>query len=360
MAGVPEHQSGSDPAREPEYEVIGGVIDDQPSGLATPKPPADPSGGPGVLRVAAGAAWVNTRKSLASWWFWMACMLGTAFAWGMAVTLVRWTESNGWFAAGAAGSTPVIMAAILALAAAVLGAGWGFRHPEGRIPVLLLSGAMRGAAFAAMAGAALFVVGLNDGGSIALVGAAVVVIVLETALFGLIGAGSRRCFTHVAPGAVLATVLVAFLCVGNVMVTILLLPATAGPDQMSVPVNVQRDASGRTISYLCVGDLRPVQVEHTDRIAWLATSNPVFILGSLGVDAASPNNELGWLFSSLQIAVDGPSREVPCLGGISRDGLAPSTPIALTGLALQGVLAALVLVPGRWLSARRLRARSAS
>ncbi|NQD90109.1 hypothetical protein HP499_20175 [Paenarthrobacter sp. CM16] len=358
MAGVPEHQSGSDPAREPEYEVIGGVIDDQPSGLAAPKPPPDPSGGSGVLRVAAGEAWVNTRKSLSSWWFWMACMLGIAFAWGSAAGLVAWAESNSWFLAGAAGSTHMIMAAVLALAAAVLGAGWGFRHPEGRIPVLVLSGVIRGAALAVMAGASLLLVGLYDGGPAALAGVAVVVVVLEAALFGLVGAGARRCSTKVAPAAVLATVLVAFLCVGNVVLTILILPATAGSDRMSVPVNVERDDSGRTISYLCVGELGPVNVEHTDRIAWLATSNPVFILGSLGVDAASPNNELGWLFLGLQAAVDGPSREVPCLGGISRDGLAPPAPVALTGLAVQGVVAALVLAAGHRLQSRRVRVSS--
>lgn len=359
MAGLPDHTGGSGPARnEPEYEVIGGVIDDQPSGPGREKPGSGTPQDSGKLLVAAAEAWRDARKSFTSWWFWLACAVGIALAWGTASALVAWAESNGWFEAGKAQAVYVIMAVSLALVAAVLGAGWGFRHPNGSILALLLAGAMRGVALAVTGCGALLVVALNVGGPMSLAGAAVVVIVLEAALFGLIGAGSRRCFPKALPGVALTVALVAFLCVGNVVVTILLLPATTGPDLVSVPVNVERDDSGRTVSYLCVGDLRPVNVEHTDRIAWLATSNPAFILGSVGVDAVSTDNELGWLFLSLQTVVDGPSREVPCLGGISRDGLAPPTPMALTGLAVQGIVATLVLAAGHWLESRRLRVRS--
>ncbi|YCK81432.1 hypothetical protein M1D89_20555 [Arthrobacter sp. D3-18] len=358
MAGLPDHTGGSAQGRnEPEYEVIGGVIDDHPSGTARKVDPAPPRDS-GTFRVTAGEAWRNARKSFTSWWFWLACALGIALAWGTAAALVTWAESNGWFETSGATATYLIMAAVMALVAAVLGAGWGFRHSAGSIPALLLSGALRGVALAAIASGALLLVGLSVGGPMALAGAAVVVIVLEAGLFGLIGAGSRRCFAKVAPGVALTVLLVAFLCIGNVGVTILLLPATVGTAQVSVPVNVERDDSGRTISYLCVGEPRPVQVEHTDRIAWLAASNPAFILGSVGADFVSTDNEVGWLFSGLQMAADGPSREVPCLGGVSRDGLAPPTPVALTGLAVQGIVAALVLAAGHWLAIRRLRVTS--
>ncbi len=216
-------------------------------------------------------------------------------------------------------------------------------------------------ALAATGCGALLLVGLSFGGPMALAGAAVVVIVLEVALFGLIGAGSRRCFAKAAPGAALAAVLVAFLCIGNVVVTLLLIPVTAGTVQVSVPVNVERDDSGRVIAYECVGSLRPVEVAHTDRIAWLATSNPVLLLGSVGGELAATDNPVGWMLSGLQWAADGPSREVPCLGGgESSAGLAPSIPVALTGLAMQGLLAALVLVAGRWQATRRAAASSGS
>ncbi|MGR0161599.1 hypothetical protein [Paenarthrobacter nitroguajacolicus] len=359
MAGVPDHPGGSAPGwNEPEYEVIGGgIIDDQGRRDEVPRAGSDSRTHPGAhFATTADEAWRNTRKSLTSWRFWLACALGIALAWGMAAALIFWGEDNGWFETEIAGGVFLMMAAFLALAAAVLGAAWGFRHSKGSIPVLLLSGAMRGVALAATACGALLVVGFNVGGPMALAGGAAVVIVLEVALFGLIGAGSRRCFAKIAAGVALVVVLVAFLCIGNVAVTLLLIPATAGTAQVSVPVNVERDDSGRVIAYECVGSLRPVEVAHTDRIAWLASSNPVLLLGSVGGELAAPDNPVGWMLSGLQWAADGPSREVPCLGGESSAGLPPSMPVALTGLALQGLLAGLVLVVGRWLAARRAAA----
>ncbi|WP_309075290.1 hypothetical protein [Paenarthrobacter sp.] len=361
MADVPDHPGGSVPGwNEPEYEVIGGgIIDDQGRMDEAPRTGSYSRTHPGAhVATAVDEAWRNTRKSFTSWWFWLACALGIALAWGMAAALIIWGEANGWFETEVAGAVYLLMAPFLALAAAMLGAAWGFRNSKGSIPVLLLSGAMRGVALAATGCGALLLVGLRFGGPMALAGAAVVVIVLEVALFGLIGVGSRRCFAKAAPGAALAVVLVAFLCIGNVVVTLLLIPATAGTVQVSVPVNVERDESGRVIAYECVGSLRPVEVAHTDRIAWLATSNPVLLLGSVGAELAAADNPVGWMLSGLQWSADGPSREVPCLGGESSAGLAPSIPVALTGLALQGLLAALVLVAGRWQAARRAAASS--
>jgi len=357
MAGVPEPtgRSGTDRRNEPEYEVIGGVIDDQPSGFATPTPVARPPRASGTFLMAAAEAWRNTRKSFTSWWFWLACALGIALAWGIATAFVAWAESSGWFEGAVPGAVMVLMSAFVAVSAAVLGTGWGFRHSEGSILVLGVAGALRGVALAGLACAALLLVGFSAGGPIALAGPAVVVILFEVVLFGLIGAGARKCFAKVAPGAALAAALVAFLCVGNVGVTILLLPTTVGLDQASVPVNVQRDDAGRVISYECIGDLRTVEVAHTDRVAWVAASNPALVLGSVGVDVVSTDNPVGWMLSGLQWAADGPSREVPCLGGESSASLAPPMPVSLVGLGTQALIAALVLVPGRWLAARRPR-----
>ncbi|MCT9870671.1 DUF3488 domain-containing protein [Paenarthrobacter aurescens] len=363
MAGVPDHPDGSGPGRnEPEYEVIGGgMIDDQRRVANAPRSGQDPRTHPGtVFSTAIAAAWLSVRTSLTSWWFWVACALGIALAWGTAAAFVSWGDTNGWFQGTVPGAVLLFMAAFLALTAAVLGTGWGFRHAGGSVLEMLLAGTMRGMALAAPAYTALLVVGFSMGGPIALAGAAVVVIVLEAALFGLIGAGSRACFARAAPGVALAGVLVVFLCFGNVAITLLLLPGTTAMDQASVPVNVERDDSGRVISYQCVGDLRPVEVAHTDRVAWVAASNPALLLGSVGADFVSTDNEVGWMLSGLQWAADGPSREVPCLGGESSAGRAPSVPVFLTGLALQALAAAVVLVPGRWLRARRLSASSGS
>ncbi|MCD4851403.1 hypothetical protein LN996_11320 [Arthrobacter sp. AK01] len=363
MAGVPDHPGSSGPGwNEPEYEVIGGgMIDDQRRVPDAPRTgPDSPARTRAVFTNAVAQAWQIARQSLASWWFWVASAAGVALSWGMAVGFVSWGESNGWFQSTVAGAVLLIMAAFLALMAAILGTGWGFRHAGGSVLELLLAGAMRGVALAVPVCVALLVVGISVGGPIALVGAAVVVIVLEAALFGLIGSGSRALFASVAPGMALAVVLVAFLCVGNVAVTLMLLPATTAMDQASVPVNVERDDSGRVVSYQCVGDLRPVEVAHTDRVAWVAASNPALLLGSVGAGFVATDNEIGWVLSGLQWAVDGPSREVPCLGGESSAGLAPSVPVFLTGLALQALAAAVVVAPGRWLMARRQNASSGS
>ncbi|MFW0771897.1 hypothetical protein ACLRGI_01865 [Paenarthrobacter nitroguajacolicus] len=357
MAGTPDRPGGTEPGpNEPDYEVIGGVIDDQPSGSTHTQPGAGSRPRTrGTLLMAAGEAWQDARTSFASWQFWLSCAVGVALAWAMAAAMVAWGESNGWFQASVASALYLLMGAFLALTAAVLGTVWGFRHSQGTIPALLLAGALRGFALAALAGAVLLMVGISVGGPPALVAAAVVVIVLEAAMFGLIGTGARACFAAAAPGRALAAVVVAFLCLGNVAITALLLPGTTGTDQASVPVNVERDDSGRIVAYECVGDLRPVEVAHTERVAWLAAANPALILGSIGADFVPPDNDLGWVLAGVQWAADGPSRDVPCLGGESSEGLAPSLPIGITGLALQALAAALVLVPGRWLTARRAR-----
>lgn len=350
MAGVPEDPRG--PTREPEYEMIGGVIDDQRSGLAKPALQTPPHA---HRAQTAAASWQDATTSFASWRFWAACALGIAAAGGAAAATVAAAEANGWFGVPLASARYLLMAVFMALPAAVLGAIWGFRHSRGRLPVVLLSGAWRGLAIAAVAGAVLLVVGIAVGGPAALTGAAVVVIVLEVVVFGLIGAGARTCFAAAAPGAFLATLVVAFLCVGNVLATVLLLPGTVGMGQASVPVNVQRDESGTVTAYECVGELRPVEVAHTDRVVWVAAANPALILGSIGADMVPTGSDLGWVLAGLQRTADGPSRDVPCLDGVPGDGRAPSIPVALTGLALQALTAALVVIPGRRLDARRRR-----
>ncbi|MDI2036596.1 hypothetical protein [Paenarthrobacter nitroguajacolicus] len=365
MAGVPEQPRGPGPGRnEPEYEVIGGgLIDDQGTAERIAHDGPTLAGNPrGVFTTAAQVAWQDARTSFTSWWFWLACVVGIAAVWGAAAALVGWADAMGWFDRQVTGAVFLIMAALSAMLAAVLGMGWGFRHPAAgptsrttvsSVLALSLAGLLRGLALAAPAFVLLLIVGLSSGGRIALAGVAVVVIVLETAIFGLMGAGARACFAGVGPGVALSAALLAVLCFGNVTVTALLLPGTTGTDQASVPVNVERDSAGEITAYQCVGDLRPVEVARTERIAWLAASNPALLLGSVGAGFVPTDSEFGWVLAGLQWAADGPSRQVPCLGGESSEALPPTVPVAVTGFALQALVAALVLIPGRWLASRR-------
>ncbi|MDD7835897.1 hypothetical protein [Paenarthrobacter sp. AB444] len=357
MVRVPEHRDPDAGWDETGYEVIGGgLVDDQPR-VASRDDDSDPMLDTPFAE-AVRAAWREAEKSFTSWLFWFSCCMGVALSWGGAALLYASAQLNGWVRDELPLATFIVTALLLAFAAAVLGVSWGFRQSPGSLPITLLTGAMRGCALAAPAALVLIVVGSSFGGPIALAGAAVVVIVLEVALFGLLGAGTRACFAAKAPGVALAAVLVAFFCVGNVVLTVLLLPGTSDVAAASVPVNMQRDDAGRVTSYECVGDLHPVEVAHTDRVAWLAASNPALLLGSVGAGFVPPDDDAAWVLSGLQFAVDGPSAEVPCLNGVASDGLPPAMPVALMGFAMQAGVAVLVALLGRWLASRRAAAAS--
>lgn len=360
MAWVPEDPDDPGPARsDSEYEVIGGgVIDDRfPRRDGTAGSEHRLNHQPGIADILGAAvreAWDDCRTSLRSWWFWLACACALMLAWATAATVVAFGEANGWFESSLPSAIYILMAGLMAVVSALLGAIWGFRQLGRTFVGVLFTAFFRGAVFAVPSGIVLLAVGVAVGGPIALAGAGVVVVVLEIVLFGLIGAGARACSGRTAAGVALAAALVAFLCLGNVAATIALLPGTVVMDQASVPINVERDDNGRITAYECVGRLRPVEVTHTERVAWLAASNPILLFGSIAAEALPKEHELAWVLSGLQWAADGPSRDVPCIGGESSDQLAPPVPIALTGLVIQAVVAALVLLPGRWLSSRRL------
>ncbi|MEV7603947.1 hypothetical protein AB0N65_00725 [Paenarthrobacter sp. NPDC089322] len=362
MARVPDEPAVPGPATsETEYEVIGGgMIDDR-----FPRHEGSVGEGHGshpqpAFRVAFPAAWTDARRSFSSWKFWIACACALVLSWALAAAVVAFGEANGWFETTIPSAIYMLTAAWLAIASAVLGAIWGFRNPAISLLAAVIAAAFRAAALAVPAAVVLVVAGANVGGPLALAGAAVVVVVLEVVLFGLIGAGSRGTVKRTVPAVVLVTLIVAFLCVGNVVATIMLIPATMGTGQASVPVNVERDDSGRVVAYECVGRLRPVEVAHTERVAWMAASNPALLFGSLAADIVPREHDLAWVLSGLQMAADGPDREVPCLGGESSDGLAPPVPVALTGTAVQIGVAALLLVPGRLRSSRRMPAKPAA
>jgi len=353
LAGVPDRSGKRGAgANEPEYEVIGGgLVDDQPrvtssSGGSEPPPAA-------VVKTALKLAWRDARNSLFSWWFWLGCCCAIAFAGGVAAAMVAWVQSLEGFDSDVLGATYVFMAGFLALAAAILGVICGFRHAWSSILVRFLAATIRGVVFAALSCVVLLIVGFNTGGPPALAGAAAVVIVLEVGLFGLMGGGARACFASTVPAGVLAGVVTMFLCLGNGALTLLLLAGTSEMGGASVPVNVERDDAGRITAYECVGSLHEVEVVHTERVAWLAASNPALLLGSIGAQFVHPDHVVGWMLAGLQYAADGPSREVPCLDGESSAGLAPPVPVAFAGFAVQAAFAALLTISGRWLKARR-------
>lgn len=339
---------------EPEYEVIGGGwVDDQPRVTSYSRGSEPPHAA--VVKTALKLAWQDVRNSLASWWFWLGCCCAIASAFGVAAATFAWVQSLGGFDSAVSSATYVFMAGFLALAAAVLGVVWGFRHAQSSILVRFLAATIRGVVFAAPSCAVLLMVGLSTGGPTALAGAAAVVIVLEVGLFGLMGGGARASFASTLPAGVLAAVVTMFLCFGNGALTVLLLPGTIEMGGASVPVNVERDDAGRITAYECVGSLRSVEVAHTERVAWLAASNPALLLGSIGAQFVPPDHTVGWMLAGLQYAADGPSRDVPCLDGESSAGLAPTVPVAFVGFAIQAGIAAVLTISGRWLEARRAK-----
>jgi hypothetical protein len=349
---------------EPDYEVIGGgVIDDRrprragtETGTATAHDDEPRTHARDLVSAAARAAWSDALASFTSWRYWVACILAIAVAGGLTAALVGFGAANGWFETGLLDAVYLLTGAWLVLVAAVHGAVRGFRRPARGVFSTLFSGLLHGLVLGLLAGIVLAAVCAAVGGPIALAIAAVVVVTVEVALFGLIGAGSRACFRRALPGGILMAVLLAFLLCGNIVATLALLPATSATAEASVPVNVERDESGRMSAYECVGQVRPVEVMHTDRVVWIAASNPVMVFGSTAGEFVPRNSDFGWILSGLQWAADGPQRDVPCLGGESSDSLPPTVPVAFTGLVLQCAVAALVVIPGRLRLSRRARA----
>lgn len=353
MNAVPDRSSKRGAGgNEPEYEVIGGGwVDDQPRVTSYSRGSEPPHAA--VVKTALKLAWRDARNSLASWWFWLGCCCAIACAFGVAAGMVAWVQSLGGFDSAVSSATYVFMAGFLALAAAILGVIWGFRHARSSVLVRFLAATIRGVVFAAPSCAVLLMVGLSTGGPPALAGAAAVVIVLEVGLFGLMGGGARACFASTVPAGVLAGLVTVFLCFGNAALTLLLLAGTTELGGASVPVNVERDDAGRITAYECVGSLHAVEVAHSERVAWLAASNPALLLGSIGAQFVPPDHTVGWMLAGLQYAADGPSRDVPCLDGQSSAGLAPTVPVAFAGFAVQAAFAALLNISGRWFAARR-------
>jgi hypothetical protein len=68
------------------------------------------------------------------------------------------------------------------------------------------------------------------------------------------------------------------LLVGDVVAVVALLPAVRADERVLVAVNIQRDDSGRMVSWECLQGFRAfTEVYHTERIVWMAASNPLVL-----------------------------------------------------------------------------------
>ncbi|UVJ40099.1 hypothetical protein [Arthrobacter sp. CJ23] len=328
----------------------------------------DDDAGAGARRPAAfGAvreAWRDARPAFASVRFWFTVLCGLLFAIGGSMAVAAWGASDGWFASDSGGwLAPAVgvaglflAAALLAVVAAVLGVRWGFHsaHPY-LAPVLggVLGAGVRGLAFALPAGLLLLGYGLVVGTPAAVV-PAVGVMVFEFFAFGAIGAGARACFAGTLPGGVLAWLLAAAMCVGNVVAMAMLLPGTLVDEPASVAVNVKRDSIGRYTYYECIGEpVRSETVLHSERVAWLGAMHPSVLFGTVAVGSVPVEEDLAWVLDGMQWASEGPAWDVPCLNGASSEELPTPMPLALIGWAGQLGVAAVVTVPGLLLARRR-------
>jgi hypothetical protein len=211
----------------------------------------------------------------------------------------------------------------------------------------------RGLVLAASSAVFLLCLAHATASSPALGGIAAVVIVLEFLVFGGIGAGASWWFSRKA-GRVVAWSAASLLLLGNVMAVVALLPAVRADERVLVAVNIQRDDSGRMLSWECLPEFRALtEVYHTERIVWMAASNPLVLFGLLGGEADSEEDVLSWLPGELQNAAGG--SQVPCLEGQERDGSGVELPLATVGIALQMSLGGAILAGGHLAVQRRAR-----
>lgn len=398
--------SGQPPEDEPRYEQIGRDLYDDggPAGVsgsrtggsgsgsvsggsASEDDGEDDGGGPArvpLRSLAAKAvrdAWADAMASFRRVSFWVVLVAAVAGAGTAAYLLLVWFGVFGWETSG-----PVAMFLLsggaLSLAAAILGSVWGFARGqagERTISVRLLACLLRGLALAVL-GAGLLLslrvllpvpgtaelsvdpasgLPVTPAGSIpafpGLEILALLSVLFEVGVFAMLGMGFRACFASRLPGAVLTVLSTGLFAFGNVAVAILLLPATVVTERTSIPVNVERDDTGRYLSYECIGGLvRSETVLHSERVMWLTAANPALIYWTLASDQVPADGELGWFLLSIQRSTEGPAYDVPCINGVPSEAVQTGFPLSVIGIA--GQLATAAAVTGAGVLAGRRRA----
>jgi hypothetical protein len=255
----------------------------------------------------------------------------------------------------------MLTAAKLVLVSCVLAVRWGYvRYSAGQNPVgrtvdgPLLDWACssaKGLVFASVSVVFLLLLALWSDSSPAVAGVTYVLVMLEVLVFGGIGAGAGRWFEG-QRGRVLAWGVAALLLVGNVVAVIALLPSVRAYEPVLVAINIQRDEFGTVTSYRCSPEFRGIaEVYHTERIFWMAASNPMVILALIAGEAEPKENALDWLPGELQNAAEG--TQVPCVEGQERENTGAEMPLALIGVGTQSGAAGILLAGGNRAARRR-------
>ena len=347
MAGE-ERQDEGRRREEPVYEVIGAGRLNPPAAEDEDGPP----GGPGAAQVILGQALADIAGSVRSGRFWWQGTMILLASLGAALSTVV-VATGGNLPPDAFGGAYILAAALLVVVSCVLALWWG-RHPgkteEGRKltgagPFLHWTVACgRGAVFAALSAFFLLGLALATKSSPAVAGVAAGLALLEFLVFGAIGAGTLWWFSK-NTGRVVAWSAALLLLAGNVIAVAVLLPAVRTSEHVLVTVNIERDDSGRLVSWQCLPELRgSAEVYHTERIAWIAATNPLVLFGVLAAESGSQDDALAWLPGEMQNAADG--SQVPCVEGQERDRTAVESPLAAIGIALQMAVGGVFLAGG--------------
>jgi hypothetical protein len=342
-----ERQDEGRRREEPVYEVIGAGRLNPPAAEDEDGPP----GGPGAAQVILGQALADIAGSVRSGRFWWQGTMILLASLGAALLTVVATGGN--LPPDAFGGAYILAAALLVVVSCVLALWWG-RHPgkteEGRKltgagPFLHWTVACgRGAVFAALSAFFLLGLALATKSSPAVAGVAAGLALLEFLVFGAIGAGTLWWFSK-NTGRVVAWSAALLLLAGNVIAVAVLLPAVRTSEHVLVTVNIERDDSGRLVSWQCLPELRgSAEVYHTERIAWIAATNPLVLFGVLAAESGSQDDALAWLPGEMQNAADG--SQVPCVEGQERDRTAVESPLAAIGIALQMAVGGVFLAGG--------------
>ncbi len=348
-------------------------------------------GGPAPVRVpfrvaaaeTARDAWVDAVAAFGRPSFWIVIVAVLAGAGATTYSILAWLVLIGW------GPVPPLITYLLSggtlsVAAAVLGAVWGFtrgRTTAPTVPPRLLACLLRGLVLGLLGVGLLLGIrvlqpvpasgvlsvdpasGLPEvpeGSMPPLPGLellALLLVLFEAGVFAMIGMGFRACFAARLPGAVLTVFATSLFAVGNLATAFLLLPGTLAAEPVSVAVNVERDSAGRYVSYECIGGpVRNETILHSERVVWLTAGNPAVLYWTLASDLVPPDRDPGWFLVSLQRSMEGPAYDVPCINGVPSDELQSAFPLSVIGIAGQLGTAGLVSAGGVLAGRRRARA----
>ena len=357
MAGD-ERQDEGFGVEEPVYEVIGagGTI----PAAAEDDDSLPPS--PGAARVVLRQALVDVARMVVSGRFWRqsATIFLASLAAGLLTVMVA---TGGDVPPDAPGGVYVLAAAILVPVTCVLAIRWtrhrGRTDEDGEFPaegpfLAWTVACGRGVVFTLLAALFLLCLAYATESSPAVAVIAAAVALWEVLVFAAIGAGTLWWFGK-NTGRAVAWSAAFLLLLGNVLAVAALLPAVRTSERVLVAVNIERDGAGQMVSWQCLPELRGfTEVYHTERIAWIAASNPLILFSMLAGESGSQDDTLAWFPGAMQEAAD--ASQVPCVEGRERDGAADGVPLAAVGIGVQAGVGG-VFLGGGYAATRR---RSAS